>query len=1329
MKKTGLIIIVAILAATVVATTSVTAEDADARVVNINTDGYLLTVDLDDDALTAKLMEVNTEKGVLELSTIDYEGKTYSVTAVHDCILKNNETVTNVRLPNVVTVGDNAFSISLACYINLDSAKDIGSYAFEGCENLYLWMPSCTTIRQNAFSDVDILRVTFGPLEFVHAGAFPDYSFYDLDGVLITADSEHLANKSFARKSPHALFEEPGAGYTFSSGGLNYELIGSGGAKVVGGSPSADGTLSIPNITHYSSLSGNYVVPVTEIGDRAFFGNKDIRCLKAPYVNKIGIRAFYECTNMVSAEFSDSNGLSAVATFSKLSFYRCTGLTELTIPATTKTIGTQAFRGCTGLTIIDKIPESASVDHDAFYGFHFYMPDGTTEIACDSDAFPGHQYTGKYSKMIQVGDVLPKEIVQQDGLLFEVVDFNGVTGTVRCLGSDPQYEPRAFYNIPPSLTYKGYDLTVTSIVSNAFKDDKALVSVNFPYTLKSIGSKAFANCSNLETATIRWSGSLKGIGSYAFYGTSLNEIDLPEGLETIGKSAFNGPKPGFVFVPGTVSSIGETAFNKMKLYDSDGVTSLDATVENMSGYSFLLIDGKYIRQAQIGSEFEVDGLLFKSTYVSMWRCEAELSGYTHAPADLVVPDKVTFAFADYSVTSIGNKAFYGCSAVKSLDAQNVSSIGSKSFASSGLKSIKLGDDLVEIGSYAFYKCPIKELVLPYGIESIGSSAFSGCTSLERVCLTSDYEYGSNVFHGLTFYFPDGTTVISPGDLGFGFNTYSGSDRKLVMEQAEVDKIFSQGCLSYRITYIDGRSYGTADVVGFTPGKAVADVEVPEQVQYGGYTFDVKEIASRAFYGDSTIRSISMPCIDIVGTRAFTKSTLESAVLDCVHTIGGYAFYDCPLTDIVLPEVMESIGKYAFYGCKSLSSIYIPECEYGTKAFSGIQFYYCDGTRSLTPSSPDFPNHLYTGHDSILMMEACMSGDRFDIGLLKYEITSTDAAFTAKVVGFADGQSGMYISVPESVNTGSRTYVVDEIGYKAFYKNSSIKSIDLRHVTKVDERAFASSGLENVELPVQGTIGEYAFFGCHMTSLYIPEGIYLLDDSAFSKCTSITRLSVFAPQCEYGNNVFYGLKLYRSDGTTRIAESDFHTLAGHVYEGADGVLVQKLVVEVGEIFEADVLKYKVTYATDSEYRAEVIGFADGASSKIVDVSPYVKMLSSNGRALISIDAIGTKAFYRNSTVEEIHTNGPMSIGERAFTSCSKLHVIDLDGGESSIGKYAFYGCQNVVRADFSILTSIKAHAFDGFVFHDANSGLMDTTVDNLSERSFRGNDSTTLSVYL
>ena len=131
MKKTELIIIVAILAATVVATTSVTAEDADARIVNINTDGYVLTMDLDDDALEARLIRVATEKGVLELRTVENDGKTYSVTAVHDCILQGNETVTNVRLPNVVTVGDNAFSGSVACYINLDSARDIGSYAFE----------------------------------------------------------------------------------------------------------------------------------------------------------------------------------------------------------------------------------------------------------------------------------------------------------------------------------------------------------------------------------------------------------------------------------------------------------------------------------------------------------------------------------------------------------------------------------------------------------------------------------------------------------------------------------------------------------------------------------------------------------------------------------------------------------------------------------------------------------------------------------------------------------------------------------------------------------------------------------------------------------------------------------------------------------------------------------------------------------------------------------------------------------------------------------------------------------------------------------------------
>ena len=57
----------------------------------------------------------------------------------------------------------------------------------------------------------------------------------------------------------------------------------------------------------------------------------------------------------------------------------------------------------------------------------------------------------------------------------------------------------------------------------------------------------------------------------------------------------------------------------------------------------------------------------------------------------------------------------------------------------------------------------------------------------------------------------------------------------------------------------------------------------------------------------------------------------------VTSIGGYAFYGCSsLTSITIPEGVTSIGSYAFFGCSSLTSITIPEgvTSIGRSAFDG-----------------------------------------------------------------------------------------------------------------------------------------------------------------------------------------------------------------------------------------------------------------------------------------------------------------------------------------------------------------------------------------------------------
>ena len=78
--------------------------------------------------------------------------------------------------------------------------------------------------------------------------------------------------------------------------------------------------------------------------------------------------------------------------------------------------------------------------------------------------------------------------------------------------------------------------------------------------LKTIGSKAFSDCSRLKN--IELPPTLKTIDDNTFSGCSnLEKISLP-GVETINGGAFNGcSKLSEVRIPSTLKSIGDGAFN------------------------------------------------------------------------------------------------------------------------------------------------------------------------------------------------------------------------------------------------------------------------------------------------------------------------------------------------------------------------------------------------------------------------------------------------------------------------------------------------------------------------------------------------------------------------------------------------------------------------------------------------------------------------------------------------------------------------------------------------------------------------------------------------
>ncbi len=125
---------------------------------------------------------------------------------------------------------------------------------------------------------------------------------------------------------------------------------------------------------------------------------------------------------------------------------------------------------------------------------------------------------------------------------------------------------------------------LTRIGDYAFAYCEALLTVDIPETVETVGKGAFYNCTSLTTCelsegvvsvgdqafagcvaltTVSFPKTLTAIGQYAFANcTALSAISLPEGVASVGAQAFyNCTAVETLSLPATLTEIGDWAFN------------------------------------------------------------------------------------------------------------------------------------------------------------------------------------------------------------------------------------------------------------------------------------------------------------------------------------------------------------------------------------------------------------------------------------------------------------------------------------------------------------------------------------------------------------------------------------------------------------------------------------------------------------------------------------------------------------------------------------------------------------------------------------------------
>ena len=480
-------------------------------------------------------------------------------------------------------------------------------------------------------------------------------------------------------------------------------------------------------------------------------------------------------TANIPASVTYSDVAYSVTSIGSSAFRGCTGLTSVTIPNSVTSIGNYAFSNCSSLTSI--IVENGNTVYDSRNDCNAIIETATNTliVGCPNTIIP--------NSVTSIGEYA---FYQCSGLT-SVTIGNSVTS----IGE------QAFRGCT-GLTSVTIPNSVTSIGSSAFRGCTGLTSVTIPNSVTSIGNYAFSNCSSLtsiivengntvydsrndcnaiiETATNTLivgcpntiiPNSVTSIGEYAFYQCSgLTSVTIPNSVTSIGYRAFYGCSGlTSVTIPNSVTSIGQSDFS-----GCSGLTSMEAP----AGF-FDLPEGIWSSYTKIlnhvtvnGGELTENALLFiNRSYKTLQTLD--VSGVTNTEfADevfkgyynlqqLVLPEglqKVSYMMVagcknlqsidiPASVEEIEQSAFEDCRSIKTI-----TFVGAPAGAPGRFNApAASASQLCRIGNWAFYNAhELQNLEIPEGVTEIGDGAFYGCTYLEEMVLPSSVqEIGDNTF--------------------------------------------------------------------------------------------------------------------------------------------------------------------------------------------------------------------------------------------------------------------------------------------------------------------------------------------------------------------------------------------------------------------------------------------------------------------------------------------------------------------------------------------------------------------------------------------------------
>ena len=306
----------------------------------------------------------------------------------------------------------------------------------------------------------------------------------------------------------------------------------------------------------------------------------------------------------------------------------------------------------------------------------------------------------------------------------------------------------------------------------------------------------------------------------------------------------------------------------------------------------------------LAEEVEINGINYE--LITKAKIATVIAKTPKYSGDIVIPSTIENEGITYNVTSIGEKAFYSCDNLNTLDIPNsVTSIGNDAFGfCSGLKSINIPNSVTSIGENAFCWCKALTFVnIPNSVTSIRDGAFYGCTGLTTIDIPKSVtSIGKETF----------TQCSNLASIFVNANNTTYDSRNNC--NAIIEKTSNTLIIGCKNTIIPN-SVTSIGNSAFVFCSGLKFINIPNSVT---------SIGELAFGGCSNLTSIDIPnSVTTIGKAAFSDcSALESVVLgDGVSIISEYTFQSCEkIKAITLGSNISIISISNFYNCKDLEIV-------------------------------------------------------------------------------------------------------------------------------------------------------------------------------------------------------------------------------------------------------------------------------------------------------------------------------------------------------------------------------------------------------------------------